>query len=64
MVLPFGINMTINKVSEHLKDRMMKNNVLKNYDIQIVNSKKEYKSKDIKEKLKLGNGQEDGKKMG
>jgi hypothetical protein len=36
MVLPFGINMTINKVSEHLKDRMMKNNVLKNYDIQIV----------------------------
>jgi hypothetical protein len=57
MVLPFGINMTINKVSEHLKDRMMKNNVLKNYDIQIVNSKKEYKSKDIKEKLKLGNGQ-------
>jgi hypothetical protein len=40
---------------------MMKNNVLKNYDIQIVNSKK-YKSKDIKEKLKLEmKAKEDGK---
>ena len=49
--LPFGINMTINKVSEHLKDRMMKNNILKNYEIKIVNSKKEYKLKDIKEEI-------------
>jgi hypothetical protein len=48
MVLPFGINMTINKVSEHLKDRMMKNNVLKNYDIQIVNSKKNISQKTLK----------------
>ena len=50
--LPFGINMTINKVSEHLKDRMGKNSILKNYEIKIVNSKKEYKLKDIKEEIK------------
>jgi len=50
--LPFGINMRINKVSEHLKDRMLKNSILKNYEIKIVNSKKEYKLKDIKEEIK------------
>jgi hypothetical protein len=50
--LPFGINMTINKVSEHLKDRMLKNRVLKNYEIKIVNSKKDYKVKDLKEEIK------------
>jgi len=50
--VPFGINMTINKVSEHLKDRMGKNSILKNYEIKIVNSKKEYKLKDIKEEIK------------
>lgn len=50
--LPFGINMKINKVSEHLKDRMLKNSILKNYEIKIVNSKKEYKLKDIKEEIK------------
>jgi len=50
--LPFGINMTINKVSEHLKDRMMKNSILKNYEIKIVNSKKDYKVKDLKEEIK------------
>ena len=50
--LPFGINMKINKVSEHLKDRMGKNSILKNYEIKIVNSKKEYKLKDIKEEIK------------
>lgn len=50
--LPFGINMTINKVSEHLKDRMMKNGILKTYEIKIVNSKKDYKLKDIKEEIK------------
>ena len=49
--LPFGINMTINKVSEHLKDRMEKNSILKNYEIKIVNSKKEYKLKEIKEEI-------------
>ena len=50
--LPFGINMTINKVSEHLKDRMLKNSILTKYEIKIVNSKKEYKLKDIKEEIK------------
>ena len=61
--LPFGINMTINKVSEHLKDRMMKNNILKNYEIKIVNSKKEYKLKNIKEEIKNWElkAKEDGK---
>ena len=50
--LPFGINMTIEKVSEHMKDRMSKNSILKNYEIKIVNSKKDYKVKDIKEEIK------------
>jgi hypothetical protein len=50
--LPFGINMTIEKVSEHTKDRMGKNNILKNYEVKIVNSKKDYKVKDIKEEIK------------
>jgi hypothetical protein len=50
--LPFGVNMTINKVSEHLKDRMLKNSILKNYEIKIVNSKKDYKLKDTKEEIK------------
>jgi len=49
--LPFGINMRINKVSEHLKDRMGKNSILKNYEIKIVNSKKDYKLKDIKQEI-------------
>lgn len=61
--LPFRINMTINKVSEHLKDRMLKNSILKNYEIKIVNSKKEYKLKDIKEEIKNWElkAKEDGK---
>ena len=61
--LPFGINMTINKVSEHVKDRMLKNPILKNYDIKIVNSKKDYKLKDIKEEIKNWElkAKEDGK---
>ena len=50
--LPFGINMKINKVSEHLRDRMMKNGILKNYEIKIVNSKKDYNLKNIKEEIK------------
>jgi hypothetical protein len=50
--LPFGKNMKINKVSEHLKDRMIKNSTLKNYEIKIVNSKKDYKVKDLKEEIK------------
>ena len=50
--LPFGINMMINKVSENLKDRMMRNCILQKYEIKIVNSKKNYKLKDIKEEIK------------
>ena len=50
--LPFGVNMTIDHVSEHLKHRMMKNNILKNYEIKIVNSKKDYKLKDVKDEIK------------
>ena len=49
--LPYGVSMTIDKVSEHVKDRMLKNSILKNYEIKIVNSKKEYKMKDIKNKI-------------
>ena len=50
--LPFGINMSISKVSEHLKDRMLKNSTLKRYEIKIVNSKKDYKVKDLKDEIK------------
>jgi hypothetical protein len=50
--LSFGVNMKISDVSEHLKDRMLKNNTLKRYEIKIVNSSKEYKLKDIKEEIK------------
>jgi len=49
--LPFGVNMTIASVSEHLRDRMLKNSTLKNYEIKIVNSKKEYKLKDLKAEI-------------
>jgi len=50
--LPFGMGMTIDKVSEHCKERMLRNRILKNYEIKIVNSKKEYKQKDLKEEIK------------
>ena len=50
--LPFGTDMLIDKVSCCLKERMMKNNILKEYEIKIVNSKKGYKVKDIKEEIK------------
>ena len=50
--LPFGADMLIDKVSCCLKERMMKNRILKNYEIKIVNSKKGYKLKDIKEEIK------------
>lgn len=49
--LPFGVNMRISTVSEHLRDRMLKNKTLQNYEIKIVNSKKDYKLKDIKEEI-------------
>lgn len=50
--LPFGINMKIDKVSEHMKDRMMEDKILKTYEIKIVNSKENYKLDDIKEEIK------------
>lgn len=50
--LPFGKDMLIDKVSKCLKDRMIKNNVLCQYEILIVNSKKDFKLKDIKEEIK------------
>ena len=50
--LPFGQDMLIDKVSECLKERMLKNRVLNKYDILIVNSKTDYKLKDIKTKIK------------
>jgi len=61
--LPFGINMHISTVSEHLKDRMLKNKTLRNYEIKIVNSNKNYKLKDIKEEIQNWelNAKHDGK---
>ena len=50
--LPFGKDMLIDKVSKCLKDRMIKNRVLCQYEILIVNSKKDFKLKDIKEEIK------------
>lgn len=49
--LPFGKHMYIDQVSECLKERMSHNYVLKNYEILIVNSKKNYKCKNIKKKI-------------
>lgn len=61
--LPFGVNMTISKVSEHLKGRMLKNSTLKRYEIKIVNSKRNYKLKNVKEEIKNWEikAKEDGK---
>ncbi len=50
--LPFGINMKIEETSEYLRERMLKNSILKDYEIKIVNSKKKYKLKDTKDKIK------------
>jgi hypothetical protein len=50
--LPFGKDMFIDKVSTCLKNRMLKNRVLCQYEILIVNSKKDFKLKDIKEEIK------------
>jgi hypothetical protein len=61
--LPFGSHLPIQKVSEHVKERMLKNRTLEKYEIKIVNSKKEYKMKDLKEKIKNWElkAKEDGK---
>jgi hypothetical protein len=50
--LPFGKDMLIDKVSKCLKDRMLKNRVLCQYEILIVNSKKKFKLKDIKQEIR------------
>jgi hypothetical protein len=49
--LPFGKDMLIDKVSACLKDRMLKNRLLCQFEILIVNSKKNFKLKDIKEEI-------------
>ena len=61
--LPFGADMLIDKVSNCLKERMLKNRVLKRYEIKIVNSKKDYKVKELKEEIKNWElkAKEDGK---
>jgi hypothetical protein len=61
--LPYGVNRLINAVSEHLKDRMLKNRVLQRYEVKIVNSNKEYKLKDVKAEIKNWElkAKEDGK---
>ena len=51
--LPFGKNMNIDKVSKCLKKKMLNNNILKHYEIMIINSKKEYKLKDLKKDISL-----------
>jgi hypothetical protein len=50
--LPFGQNLYIDEVSVCLKNRMLKNRVLSKYEILIVNSKKNFKLKDVKEEIK------------
>jgi hypothetical protein len=49
--LPYGQKQLIVTVSKCLKERMLLNDVLKNYEILIVNSDKEFMCKDIKRKI-------------
>jgi hypothetical protein len=49
--LPYGKDMLIDNVSRCLKDRMLKNIVLQNYEILIINSKKDFKLKDVKNEI-------------
>ena len=49
--LPFGQNMLIDKVSSCLKERMLLNHTLKQFEILIVNSKGDFKCRDIKHKI-------------
>jgi len=49
--LPFGKDMLIDNVSKCLKERMLKNRVLRQYEIMIVNSKKDFKLKNIKREI-------------
>jgi len=50
--LPFGIEQKINDVSENLKKLMENNNVLKKFEILILNSTIEKPIKDIKQEIK------------
>lgn len=50
--VPFGKHMLIDRVSVCLKNRMLKNRVFSRYEIMIVNSKKDFKLKDVKEEIK------------
>jgi len=50
--LPYGVNMPIKKVCEHMLERMAKNSILKNYAIEIVISDKKYSLQDIKQQIK------------
>jgi hypothetical protein len=46
--LPFGQGMKINNVSKCLKETMLNDPILKEYEIMIINSHKEYQLKDLK----------------
>ena len=61
--LPFGQGMKINNVSKCLKQKMLNDKILKNYEIMIINSHKEYKLKNLKNDIskKEQKAQEDGK---
>jgi len=60
--LPFGKGMVIEKVSECLMKKMMNDAIFKNYEIMIINSKKEYKLKDLK--LEIANRENQAKSLG
>ena len=46
--LPFGYDMKIDDVSKCLKMKINNDNILKDFEVLIINSKKEYKLKDLK----------------
>ena len=51
--LPFGKEMNIDNVSECLKSKIMADDILKRFQVLIINSKKEYKLKDLKHEILL-----------
>ena len=61
--LPFGPGMKINNVSKCLKRKMLNDQILKDYEIMIINSHKEDKLKDLKGNIskKELNAKKDGK---
>ena len=61
--LPSGQGMKINDVSKCLKQKMLNDTILKDYEIMIINSHKEYKLKDLKGDIakKEQQAQSDGK---